>query len=209
MSENLVTLVPEDMERRDAHRIMLSVIVPRPIAWISSLGADGSLNLAPYSFFNGVSGHPPVVMFSVSQRSERFGGGVKDTLRNVQETGEFVVNLVDETLAAAMNQTSGEWDYDINEFEQAGLVAVPSRMVKPPRVGGAPVAMEAKVHQVVPVDGSTNTIVLGRIICYHIREDLVRPEGLVDAARMRPIARLGGPEYARLGEVFTMERPQV
>ncbi len=209
MTDRMITLAPENMEPRDAYKIMLSVIVPRPIAWISSLGADGTVNLAPYSFFSGVSGHPPVVMFSVSQRSARFGGGVKDTLRNVQETGEFVVNVVNEPLVEAMNQTAGEWDYGVSEFEQAGLATAPSVVVKPPRVAAAPVAMEAKVHQVVPVDGSNNTMVLGRIVRYHIREDLLRSEGLVDAALMRPVARLGGPEYARLGEVFSLERPQV
>mgnify|MGYP005846047455 CR=1 FL=1 len=207
MANQMLSLAPDDMDRRDAHRLMLSLVVPRPIAWVSTLGADGTLNLAPYSFFNGVSGDPPIVMIAVSGRSARSGGGVKDTLRNAQETGEFVVNLVDETLAAAMNLTAGEWDYTVDEFALAGLEPAPSVDVRPPRVAAARAAMEARVHQIIPVAGTTSTMVLGRIVRYHFREDLLRPDGLVDAARLQPLARLGGPEYARLGEIFAMERP--
>jgi len=201
----MTSIVPDELPPRDAYRLMLSVVAPRPIAWVSSVGADGTLNLAPFSFFNGVGGTPPTVMFSVGQRK----GQIKDTLRNVQETGEFVVNLVNEALAEAMNQTAGEWSYEVNEFEIAGLSAAASVDVHPPRVAEAPVAMEAKVTQIVPVLGTTSTMVLGRILRYHVRDDLLRPEGLVDATLLRPLARLGGDEYATVGKVFTMKRPKV
>jgi len=199
-----LSIIPEDLPLRDAYRLMLSIVAPRPIAWVSSIGADGTLNLAPFSFFNGVGGTPPTVMFSVGQRK----GKAKDTLRNVQETGEFVVNIVSEELAEAMNITSGEWDYEVNEFELAGLETAPSIDVCPPRVALAPVAMEGKVTQIVPVVGTTSTMVLGRILRYHIREELLRPNGLVDATLVRPIARLGGDEYATIGRVFSMARPR-
>jgi flavin reductase (DIM6/NTAB) family NADH-FMN oxidoreductase RutF len=203
------SLDPTEMEPRAAYRLMLSIVAPRPIAWVSTLSKTGVLNLAPYSFFNGVSGSPPIVMFSVSQKSARLGGGEKDTLRNVRETGEFVVNIVTEALAEAMNQTSGEWPSDVDEFAQAGLTAIQSTDVWPPRVGEAPIALEARLHQIMPVVDTTNTLVLGRIVRYHVRTDLLRDDGLVDAARLQPVMRLGGSEYATLGDVFTMQRPRV
>lgn len=194
-----VSMVPD----RDSYRLLTSVVVPRPIAWVSSVGADGSSNLAPFSFFNGVSGSPPTVMFSVGQRR----GSPKDTLRNVQETGEFVVNFVDETLAEAMNLTAGEWPYETDEFELAGLETVAAVDVRPPRVAAALAAMEARVTQIVPVEGTPSTMVVGRVVRFHLREGLLRPNGQADAALLRPLARLGGTEYATLGRIFSMERP--
>ncbi len=205
MQYPMTSKVPDEMPPRDAYRLMLSVVAPRPIAWVSTIGADGTLNLAPFSFFNGVGGTPPTIMFSVGQRK----GKAKDTLRNVQETGEFVVNIVSEELAEAMNITSGEWEYEVNEFELAGMETAPSVDVRPPRVALAPVAMEAKVTQIVPVIGTTSTMVLGRILRYHIREEMLRSNGLVDASLVRPITRLGGDEYATIGRVFSMARPKV
>ncbi|HYO50322.1 MAG TPA: flavin reductase family protein, partial [Chloroflexia bacterium] len=108
-----LSIAPTDLHPRDAYRLFISVVVPRPIAWVSSIGADGSLNLAPFSFFNGVGGTPPTIMVSVGQRA----GVPKDTLRNVRETGEFVVHIVNEEFAERMNVTSGEWSYDVNEFD--------------------------------------------------------------------------------------------
>ncbi|MBN1966495.1 MAG: flavin reductase family protein [Anaerolineae bacterium] len=203
------SIAPDDLPARDAYRLMLSAIIPRPIAWVSTVGPDGTPNLAPFSFFTGVAGNPPVVLISVSAKSARFGGGIKDTLRNAQTTGEFVVNLVDEAHAEAMNQTAGEWPYGVSEFDLAGLEAMPSVEVAPPRVASAPVALECKVHQIIPVDGTTNTLLLGRVVRYHVRANLLRENGLIDAMQARPLARLGGSEYATLGGVFALERPQV
>ena len=199
----MISIVPADLHPRDAYRLLISAVVPRPIGWTSTVGADGTLNIAPFSFFNGVGGNPPVVMISVGQRH----GRPKDTLRNAQETGEFVINIVDQALALAMNETSGEWDYDVNEFDRAGLTTTPSVDVKPPRVSSAPIALECKVTQIVPVDGTVYTLILGRVLRFHIREGLLRPNGLIDAARLNPVARLGGDEYATLGHVFEMQRP--
>ncbi|MSP13707.1 MAG: flavin reductase family protein [Chloroflexi bacterium] len=201
----MTTIVPEELHPRDAYRLLISVLVPRPIAWVSTLGADGSANLAPFSFFNGVAGSPPTVMVSVGQRA----GHAKDTLRNVQETGEFVLHIVNEELAEAMNFTSGEWDYDVDEWQKAGLAQLPSIDVRPPRIAAAPVALEAKLVQTVPVPGSSYTMILGRIVRFHIRQDLLRPNGMVDAALLRPVARLAGDEYTTIGSIFTMARPQV
>ncbi|RIK72771.1 flavin reductase family protein [candidate division KSB1 bacterium] len=197
-------MTPGDLPPREASRLLLSIVAPRPIAWVSSMGADGSLNLAPFSFFTAVAANPPTVMVAVGARK----GRPKDTLRNVQETGEFVIHIVDETLAEAMNLTSGEWEYGVNEFELAALETIPSIEVKPPRVAAAPVALEAKLAQIVPVEGTTSTLILGRIVRYHLRADLLRSDGLIDATLLQPITRLGGAEYATIGRVFEMSRPQ-
>ncbi len=196
---------PASLDPRDAYRLFASVVAPRPIAWVSTIGTDGTRNVAPFSFFNAVGGNPPTVMFSVGSRS----GQPKDTLRNARETGEFVVHVVDEVIAERMNRTSGEWPYDVDEFEQAGLTAVPSSVVVPPRIAEAAVAMEGKVTQIVPVEGTAYTMIVGRVLRYHVRADLLRESGLVDALRLRPIARLGGDEYATIGDVFEMLRPRV
>ncbi|MBI5649222.1 MAG: flavin reductase family protein [Chloroflexi bacterium] len=201
----MISITPNQLSPRDAYRLLNSTVVPRPIAWVSTIGADGSINLAPFSFFNAVSGNPPTVMFSISQRA----GKPKDTLRNAQATGEFVVNLVDESLAAKMNQTSGDWAYGTNEFEIAQLETAPSLDVQPPRVARAPIALEARVSQIVPVLGTPNTLILGHVVRWHIRDDLLRPNGLIDATRLHPIARLGGDEYATLAAIFEMTRPTV
>ncbi|NUO82672.1 flavin reductase family protein [candidate division KSB1 bacterium] len=201
----MLTLAPNDMPMRDAGRLLLSIVAPRPIAWVSTLSAGGKPNLAPFSFFNAVASNPPVVMISIGQRK----GQNKDTLRNVQETGEFVLQLVNEALAEAMNLTSGDWEYGANEFELAKLETAPSLEVKPPRVANAPVAMEARVSQIIPVTGTAATLVLGRIMRYHVRADLLRLNGLVDAVALQPIMRLGGEEYTTLGRVFEMTRPKV
>jgi flavin reductase (DIM6/NTAB) family NADH-FMN oxidoreductase RutF len=199
-----ITIVPGDLHPRDAYRMLISVVVPRPIGWTSTIGADGSLNLAPFSFFNAVGGSPPTVLISVGQRI----GKPKDTLRNVRETGEFVINIVNEELAEAMNQTSGEWDYEVNEFERAGMTPASSTDVMPPRVAEAPIALECKVTQIVPVTDTAYTLILGHVLRFHIRSDLLRPNGLIDALRLRPVARLSGDEYATIGRVFEMKRPQ-
>jgi flavin reductase (DIM6/NTAB) family NADH-FMN oxidoreductase RutF len=184
---------------------MVSVVVPRPIAWVSTLGADGSLNLAPFSFFNAVGGTPPTLMISVGQRA----GVPKDTLRNIRETGEFVVHIVNETLAEKMNVTSGEWEYGIDEIELASLATLPSSEVKPPRLAAAPVAMECRATQIVPVQETTYTMVLGQVLRYHIREELFAPDGLVDPMKLRSIARLGRDDYTAIDRVFSMSRPIV
>lgn len=199
----MLSFTPEALGPRDAYRLLISVLVPRPIAWVSSLGAQGSRNLAPFSFFGGVGNYPPTIMISIGQRR----GRPKDTLHNIQETGEFVVHIVDEALAPAMNLTSGEYGYEVDEFELAQLATAPSLTVRPPRLAAAPVALECKLSQLIPVEDTTYTMVLGRVLHFHVRAGLLRPNGLVDADLLRPVARLGGDEYAALGVVFEMQRP--
>jgi flavin reductase (DIM6/NTAB) family NADH-FMN oxidoreductase RutF len=204
--QTTTTLAVADMDGGAAYRLFISVVGPRPIAWVSSRAADGSLNLAPFSFFNAVANRPMTVMVSVSARA---AGGPKDTLRNVQETGEFVLNLADEALARQMNESSGEWEHGVSEFEKAGLSAVDSVDVSVPRVGEAAIAMECRLTQVVPVGETSYTMILGEVLRFHIRAGLLRENGLIDATKSRPIGRLGGDEYATVGRVFEMKRPVV
>ena len=202
-ANSMISIVPSELEPRAAYRLLISVVVPRPIGWTSTIGVDGMLNLAPFSFFNAVSNAPLTVMISVGQRKSK----PKDTLRNAQETGEFVINIVNEDLAVAMNETSGEWAYEVNEFDRAGVTPAASIDVKPPRVAEAPIALECRVTQIVPVIDTTYTLILGRVLRFHLQSEVLRPNGLVDAARLKPLARLSGDEYATLGSVFEMKRP--
>lgn len=191
------------------YHLLTSIIAPRPIAWVSTITADGVPNLAPFSFFNAVAGFPPTLMFSVSYR--RREPKEKDTLRNVREVGEFVCHIVDEAMAEAMARTAMDWPADVNEIEKVGLTAVPSIDIRPPRVDEAPVAMECQVTQIIPVEGATNVMVLGQVLRFHLREELYRPElGLIDTVAMKPITRLGGPvEYSKIGKLFSLPVPKL
>src|SRR5271163_5126580 len=147
-------VIPSEIAHREVYNILLNAVAPRPIAWVSTLSASGQPNLAPFSFFNAVSVKPPLLGFSPSMRSSKksepsgkAGGEHKDTLRNIRETREFVVNIVTFELAEAMNLTSGEYDASVNEFELAKVTPEPSKVVRPPRVAESPVSFECKLHQ--------------------------------------------------------------
>ena len=182
-----------------------ALVVPRPIGWISSISKTGVVNLAPYSFFNACAGSPPCVMFAVEPGAST---RVKDSLRNVEETGEFVANLVPYDLRDAMNVTATHAEVD--EMELAGLEKEPSRMVKPPRVAAAPAHLECKYLQTVmmpkPASGEAGAVVFGQVVGIHIRDDVI-VDGKVDYLKIRPIARLGYKDYTVVDDVFSIERP--
>ena len=209
MEQKMLTLVPEAMPERSPYHLLTSICAPRPIIWISTINALGAPNLAPFSFYNAVAGFPPTIMFSVSYRVRKIPRE-KDTLRNVQQVGEFVAHVVDEAMTDPMLISGADWPNSVNEFEAANLKSVPSIDVRPPRVVGPPVAMECRVTQIVPVEGSTNVMVLGRVLRFHIREDLYRSNGLVDTVAMKPLARLGGAvEYSKIGELTLLNCPEI
>ncbi len=193
----------DEMHPRDAARLLGSLIVPRPIAWISTINSDGTPNLAPFSFFNEVSANPPTVMISIGQRRD---GTPKHSLQNIQENCQFVVNLVSENLVEVMNITSRDYDEGVSEFAEAGVSAAKSLEVAPPRVAEAVAAMECRATQIIPVEGSAYTLVLGQVIRYHLQDDLVNAEGLADPHVLKPVARLGGAQYTSLGRVFDLSR---
>jgi flavin reductase (DIM6/NTAB) family NADH-FMN oxidoreductase RutF len=194
-------------EPRTGHKLphdpFKAIVAPRPIGWISSMSSDNVVNLAPYSFFNAVSGRPPMVMFS----SE----GIKDSIRNVEATGEFVVNLATEPLARRMNETSATFDPLTNEFDASGLAAAPSRLVKPPRVAESPAALECKVTRILPLedlDGNAGErrMAIGEVVGIHIDEACLT-DGLFDMVKARTIARCGYFDYTEVTELFSMRRP--
>lgn len=187
------------------HDPFKAIVAPRPIGWISSLAADGSLNLAPYSFFNALSTHPHLVMFS----SE----GEKDSVTFARETGEFVANLVSRDLAEKMNATGIDAPRGISEFGHAGLTPEPSRLVKPPRVKEALAALECKVteiHQPKGLDGRTGDrfIVFGEVVGVYIDDGAIDENGLFDIVRAGTVSRLGYMDYASVTETFSMRRPR-
>ena len=180
-----------------------TLIAPRPIGWISTLGRNGVVNLAPYSFFNAVSENPHFVMFA--------SGGRKDSQRNAEETGEFVCSLATYELRDAMNRTSVPVGPEIDEMQLAGLTAAPSRLVTPPRVKESPVAFECRYWRTIDLPGTnggpgTHSIVLGQVVGVHIADEVI-VAGRVDVTKLRPIARLGYGDYAVIDQVFTMPRP--
>jgi flavin reductase (DIM6/NTAB) family NADH-FMN oxidoreductase RutF len=187
----------------------LALVAPRPIGWISTLDRDGRANLAPFSFFNAVSQRPPMVMFCANGVTEI--GQSKDTLRNVRETGEFVLNLATWDLRVQMNDTSTPAPHGTDEFEVTGLGKLPSQVVRPPRVAESPVHMECKLLQIVelPADersGAPNSVTFARVVGVHVDERLV-VKGRVDITRARPLARLGYLDYASVESVFEIIRP--
>ena len=186
-----------------------AIVSPRPIGWISSSGKDGCINLAPYSYFNAISELPPMVMFSSAPSGN---AQHKDSLRNVIETEEFVVNIVSAALGDAMNITSADLAYGQNEFTAAGLEMADCNTVKVPRVATAPAALECKLWKVIelpkPETAGAGVMVIGMITGIHIADETVK-DGKIDVTSYQPLARLGYMDYARIDDVFAMPRPAV
>lgn len=195
-------LDPSAVSPGDLYRFMISVVVPRPIAFVSTVGRDGRFNVAPFSYFNAITNRPPLLGISINRRE----GVPKDTLRNIEQTEEFVVNSVDEALSAQMVLSSGDWPEDVDEFALTELTPVPSDLIKPPRVGESPVSMECRLHRLIEL-GST-FFVIGEILRAHVRDNVLT-DGRVDIAKLRPLARLGGDGYSVVRDVIHMPRPKV
>ena len=192
---------------RDAYQWLTHSILPRPIAWVSTISTEGRTNLAPFSFFQGVTAHPPSLLFvPVNDRH----GLAKDTLKNIQQVPEFVVNLVPNVLAETMNATSAELPYGESEFETFGIEAAPCVVVRPPRVARAPVSFECVLHQIVPVGEGViaANIVIGLIKMVHVDDAVIAPNGFPDPEKLDLIGRIGGDGYARTRERFDLKRPK-
>ncbi|MBV9014891.1 MAG: flavin reductase family protein [Alphaproteobacteria bacterium] len=190
----------------DAYKLLVSTVVPRPIALTTTVDSEGRVNAAPFSFFNAVSSVPPVVVLGIAPGSAG-GDGWKDTERNIRDTGEFVVNLVDEAIAERMNVCDVPFPTEVNELEMAGLHPVPSTGVKPPRIAESPVSFECKRITGLSL-GARSTLEVGRVIHIHIRDDLVDSEKFyVQTDKMRLIGRMHGRGwYARTSDLFLMDR---
>ncbi len=190
---------PAALDRRASYRLMISCICPRPIAFVTTLSKEGVTNLAPFSYFNGVSSFPPIVSISVGDRKE----GRKDTRVNIEETGEFVVNAVVPELMDAVIIGARELPHNVSELELAKLRTEPSARVAPPRLAGSPIHLECRLERVVEVPGAA--LILGRVVLYHVRDEVLR-DGRVDPRLLTFVGRLGDDFYCRVGDLFERKR---
>jgi len=205
-------LDPAQIAANDIYKLMIGVIVPRPIAFVSSVDAAGVKNLAPFSYFTACSSNPPVVCFCTSVRTGPLPH--KDTLSNIEATREFVVNIVSEEIAAQMNICSAEVPPEVDEFALSGLTPLPSDLVKPPRVAESKVQMECRLHQIVRVSDKPGggILVLGEVLRFHVLESLfindLKGSYKIDPDKLNAIGRMGGPTYTRTRDRFEMQRPR-
>ncbi len=193
-----------------SHNPFTALVAPRPIAWVSSIDSSSNVNLAPFSFFNAISSAPPYVMFAVGPRDG--DGNPKDTLRNVRQIPEFVVNVASWEQRDAINQTSAEYAIEVDEFEMSGLTQVASQLIQPPRVAEAKAAMECCVHQIIdlpgPPGGHDRHMIIGEVVGIHICDDVIA-NGVVVASKLHQLSRLGYFEYDHVESTFTMLRPKM
>ncbi len=210
-ANGMLSFNPAECLQRQVYKLMTGIIVPRPIALVSTLSREGVANLAPFSFFCGVGSVPPTVLFCPSLRAAESSeaGSRKDTLRNVEETGEFVINVVSEAISAAANAASADVAPEVSEFELSGLTAVPSEAVRPSRVAESPAQMECKLIQVIytgHVPGS-GVVVLGEVVRFHVREDLV-DDFRIDPAGLDAVGRMAGNTWVRTRDRIELIRPK-
>jgi Conserved protein/domain typically associated with flavoprotein oxygenases, DIM6/NTAB family len=202
------TVLPSEMEPREAYALLLHCVAPRPIAFVSTVSAEGVPNLAPFSFFMAGGANPPSVVISPTTARD---GSPKDTLRNIEATGEYVINVVTYDLRERMNHASAEFPYGVSEWEQAGFEPAPARLVKPARVADSPLALECRLFQIVPhgQGGLSANYVIGEVVCFHVAESLLTEGGAVDPTRVDYVARMGDAWYARAHaeSMFEMPRP--
>ncbi len=193
---------PSTLGEREQYKLMTGSIVPRPIALVTTIGPLGP-NAAPFSLFNMVGSAPCTLMFSVGSQGD---GSEKGTLRNVRHLPEFVVHICNEAIAERMNVCSTDFEHGVNELEKAGLTAVPSTKVRPPRIAEAPVQMECRLVQIVEL-GTRHHVIFGEVVFFHFHDGIVNERFHVDVRRLNPIGRLSGSLYANVRDPFSMERP--
>lgn len=200
----MLIIDPSTTSPLNSYRILVGSVVPRPIAFVSTISQDGVYNLAPFSFFNTVCAEPPIVSFCPGMRTPP-----KDTLANIRATGEFVVNIVGEDIAKKMNLCSGDYPPDGDEFTISGLTSLSSERVRPPRVAESRVHMECTLHQIIEVSMRSRgaTMVLGEVVCFHVDDEII-DEFRIDPDKLGAIGRTGGIGYSRTSDRFDMQRPR-
>jgi flavin reductase (DIM6/NTAB) family NADH-FMN oxidoreductase RutF len=203
-------LIEVDFERismQEAYKLQIGSIVPRPVAWVSTVDGSGHPNLAPFSYFNGICSNPPALLFCPVNHAD---GREKDTLRNIREIGDFVVNIATESLVSAVNHTAAEYPPEISEFSAAGLTALPGVVVRSPRVAESPIQLECRLMQIVDVGagGNSGHVVIGRIVYGHFDPAVYR-DGKVLLHALKPIARFAGTTYGPVRDTFDLPRPAV
>ena len=197
---------PGELDNRESHKLNTAAIVPRPIAFVSTIGEDGIFNLAPFSAYATVSIDPSIVCFSLVPRRD---GQKKDTLRNIEFSKDFVINLVNESLAEAMNKTSATFLSSVDEFKEAGLTPIKSDLVKAPRVAESPINMECKLLQILQFgkSPSVTSLVIGEVVLFHVWNELY-VDGEIQVSKLKAVGRLGGDFYCRTTDMFEMKRPE-
>jgi flavin reductase (DIM6/NTAB) family NADH-FMN oxidoreductase RutF len=200
-----IDLSEENLDKRDLHKLFTSAIVPRPIAWVSTVGENGVFNLAPFSAFATIGLKPALVVLGIGRKRD---GQKKDTLRNIEFSKEFVINVVTEDLAKAMNQTCFEYPPDVSEFTEVGLTPLKSEMVKAPRLAESPVNMECRAREIMesgkaPEGGH---MIIGEVVVVHVKDEFWAA-GQIDMAKLKAMGRLGGDAYCRTTDMFEMRRP--
>lgn len=207
----MISVDPAREEQRQIYKLMVGIIVPRPIALVSTVDAHGNVNLAPFSFFAGVGSAPPTVLFCPALRpeSEKQPGQRKDTLRNVEATHEFVINVVSEAISAQANMTSAQVPPEVDEFKLSGLTPIASEVVKAPRVAESPAQMECRLMQVIYTGDrpASGVVVLGEVLRFHLREDLV-DDFRVDPDRLDAVGRMAGNSWVRTRDRIELIRPK-
>lgn len=201
----MATMDPKDLSKKDNYRLLTSAVIPRPIAFITSISEEGVLNAAPFSYFNVISAEPPLLAVSIGRKE----GQQKDTSRNILQVGEFVVHVTDEENVKKVNQTSMNLSSDQSEVEKVGLSPTVSEVVGVPSLKESKVRFECKLekHLVFEEGDSATDYIIGRIVSYHVDDDLYQ-DGVVQSKKLKPVARLGGKQYATLGKIFELDRPE-
>ncbi|MBP1157223.1 MULTISPECIES: flavin reductase family protein [unclassified Paenibacillus] len=202
----MISIDPASQSDKDNYKLLIGSIIPRPVALTTTLSKEGVLNAAPFSYFNIVTSSPPMVSVSV----QRNKGLLKDTARNAQDTGAFVVHISDETYVEEMNQTSASLGPEESEVQYAGLTPIPSEKVAVPGVAEAKIRMECVLERSIPLGGTETApacdLLIGRVVCFHIAEEIFQ-NGHIDPEGLKPVSRLGGRDYGKLGDIFSIERP--
>lgn len=204
----MLQIIPGNIKPAEFHAYMTSAIAPRPIAFVSSCNRDGGINLSPFSFYNAFGSNPPLIIFSPSLRGK--DGGLKNTLENVREVDEVVINVVNYAMVQQMSLASTEYPKGVDEFVKAGFTPIPSELVKPPRVKESPVQMECKVKQIIQtgVKGGAANLVICEIVMMHVNQDILNEKGIIDPHKIDQVARLGGDWYTRASKgLFEVPKP--
>lgn len=201
-----VSINTKEIPFQDRYKLLIGSIVPRPIGFISTISPGGVYNLAPFSFFNGVCSEPMTILFCPVIRGT--DGQEKDTLKNIKANKEFVVNIVSEEIAEKMNQCSAEYPYGVDEFKESGLTPSASTVVKSPLVKEAKINMECKLLHLVEIGNKPGggTVVIGEVVYFHANDDVYK-DGKIILSKLKPVARLGGTDYARVTDTFSLPRP--
>jgi flavin reductase (DIM6/NTAB) family NADH-FMN oxidoreductase RutF len=206
----LMIVNPAELKSRDVYRLLVATVVPRPIAWVATQSRTGVVNVAPFSYFQAVRSRPALVSICIGQRTSHGQYVDKDSLRNIKDTGELVINIAGEASLDKLNQTAAEYPPEISEAEAVGLAMVAGELVAPPRIAECPVQMECTLDRII-VLGETpvTSMVIAKVVRVHIADSVWDPDaGAVDPRKLRPLARLGGTHYATLGEIMSRPRPE-